>query len=99
MKKSLYTIRKKKHAKHPQVIVYVDRLRFKSMTLTHSKGKRKRRNIELKKNPNDSDSRKAYVFKQLIQDFKFNYSKAFKNYILSNDDIDELIIFLESKKK
>ena len=37
--------------------------------------------------------------KRTIKDFKFNYSKAFKNYELSDEDIDELIKFLESKKK
>ena len=99
MSKSLYTIRRKKHAKHPQIIVEANKIRFKSVTLTHSKGKRKRRNIPLKQNPNPNDKRQAYYSKQIIKDFKFNYTKAFKNYSLSNDDIDELIRFLESKKK
>ena len=99
MKKSLFTIRKKKHAKHPQIIIDANRIRFRSMTLTHSKGKRRTRNIPLKSNPNPSDKKQSYVSKSVIEDFKFNYSKAFKNYSLSNEDIDELIRFLESKKK
>ena len=69
------------------------------MTLTHSSGRRKSKNIELKKNPNPNDEKKSYVSKQIIEDFKFNYSKAFQNYQLSDEDIDELIRFLESKKK
>ena len=97
--KSSFTIRKKKHAKHPQIIVFVDRTSFKSMTLTHSSGRRKSKNILLNTNPNPNDDLKSYVSKQIIEDFKFNYSKAFQNYTLSNEDIDELIRFLESKKK
>ena len=99
MKKSLFTIRKKKHAKHPQIIIFANRIAFKSLTLTHSKGKRRTRNIPLKINPNSKDNRKSFVSKKIISDFKFNYSKAFSNYSLSNEDIDELIRFLESKKK
>ena len=64
--KSLFTIRRKKHAKHPQIIVYADRIRFKSMTLTHSKGKKKTKNIKLHKNPNPDDKRDAYVSKQIV---------------------------------
>ena len=99
MSKSLFTIRSKKHAKHPQVIIYADRIRFKSLTLTHSKGNKRHRNKKLHANPNPQDSRNAYLHRVAIKDFKFNYSKAFKNYRLSNEDIDELIRFLESKKK
>ena len=99
MSKSLFTIRSKKHAKHPQVIIYADRIRFKSLTLTHSKGRKKSRNIPLKHNPSKNDISQSYVSKQIIKDFKFNYSKAFKNYQLSNEDIDEFIKFLQSKKE
>ncbi len=97
--KSLFTIRKKKHAKHPQIIVYADRTKFKSMTITHSQGKRKHWNIVLKVNPNPKDKRQAYVAKQIVEEFKFNFSKAFANYALSNEDIDLIIAYLESKKK
>ena len=99
MKKSLFTIRKKKHAKHPQIIVFANRIKFRSMTLTHSSGRRKKRNLKLNTNPNPKDKRKAFVSKSIIEDFKFNYTKAFKNYELTNEDIEELIRFLESKKK
>ena len=99
MKKSIFTIRKKKHAKHPQVIVYADRIIFKSLTLTHSRGRRRKRNIPLKFNPNPQDKKSAFVSKTTIKDFKFNYSKAFKNYRLSDDDIIALIAFIEPKKK
>ena len=99
MKKSLFTIRKKRHAKHPQIIIDANRIRFRSMTLTHSKGDRKHKNIPLKRNPNPNDKKKSFVSKSIIKDFKFNYSKAFENYSISNEDIDELIRFLESKKK
>ena len=99
MSKSLFTIRGKKHAKHPQIIVKVSKTKFSSLGLTHSRGQHKHRNKRLKKNPNPNDIKKAYVSRHIIEDFKFNYTKAFKNYVLSNEDIDELIHFLESKKK
>ena len=99
MKNSLFTIRKRKHSKHPQVIVNADRTKFSSMTLTHKERSSKHSNIPLKVNPNPNDKRNAYIRKQVIRDFKFNFSKAFKNYKLSNEDIDELLRFLKNKKK
>ena len=99
MKKSLFTIRKKKHAKHPQIIIKVTRTRFSSVGLTHSSGDRKHRNKKLVRNHNPNDNNQAYYSRHILEDFKFNYSKAFQNYSLSNEDIDELIKFLESKKK
>lgn len=99
MKKSLFTIRKKKHTKHPQIVLKVTKTSFSSVGLTHSSGDRKHRNKKLFRNPNPEDNRQAYYSRHLIEDFKFNYTKAFKNYSLSNEDIDELIEFLESKKK
>lgn len=99
MSKSLFTIRNKKHTKHPQIIVKATKTKFSSLGLTHSRGQHKHRNKKLKKNPDPNDARKAYVSRHIIEDFKFNYTKAFKNYSLSNEDIDELISFLESKKK
>ena len=36
-KPSLFTIRKKKKEKHPQLIVDVNKTKFKSMSITHSK--------------------------------------------------------------
>ena len=99
MHKSLFTIRNKKHTKHPQIVVKVSKTKFSSVGLTHSRGQHKHRNKKLRKNPNPKDSRNAYVSRHIIEDFKFNYTKAFKNYTLSNEDIDELIHFLESKKK
>lgn len=97
--KSLFSIRKKKHAKHPQVIVGANRTSFDSMSLTHSRGKRKARNKKLMHNPNPLDKDPAYVSRRIINDFKFNFSKSFKNYQLSNEDIDELKRFLETKKR
>ena len=79
MSKSLFTIRRKKRAKHPQIVVDANKIKFKSLTLTHSKGKRKTRNIPLKHNPNPNDLRQSYFSKKIIEDFKFNYTKAFKN--------------------
>ena len=99
MFKSLFTIRKKKREKHPQVIVDANRTSFKSMDITHSKKHGKHNNIELKVNPNQDDSRKAYIRRDIVKDFKFNFSKEFKNYKLSDEDIDDLIYFLENKKK
>ena len=97
--KSLFTIRKKKHAKHPQVIVDANRTKFKSMTLTHTKGRKRHWNIKLSKNPNPNDKKDSSVSKKVLEDFKFNFSKAFNNYNISNEDIDMLIAYLESKKK
>ena len=97
--KSLFTVRKRKHTKHPQVIVGANKTRFDSMTITHSTGKAKNRNKKLIKNPNPNDRRDAYVSKRVISDFKFNFSKAFKNYHLDERDVAELIRFLKEKIK
>ena len=94
--KSLFTVRKRKHTKHPQVIVGVNKTKFKSMTITHSKLNGRHDNIELDNNPNPMDKRKSYVQRRIISDFKFRFSEAFKNYKLSNEDIDKLIKYLES---
>ena len=99
MFKSLFTIRRKKKEKHPQLIVDANKTSFKSMNITHSSKHGKHNNIELKKNPNPNDERKSYLRKDIIEDFKFNFSREFKNYELSDEDVDELIIFLKSKKK
>ena len=99
MANSLFTIRKKKKEKHPQVVVGATRTSFDTVSLTHSPKGGGRTNIVLKNNPNDFDDRKAYLRKRVVRDFKFNFSKAFKNYHLSNEDIDELIKYLKSKKK
>ena len=98
-KSSLFTIRKKRKEKHPQIIVGADRTSFESVGLTHSKRSGKRSNIELFINPDKNDNRKAYLKKQIIRDFKFLFSKAFKNYQLSDEDIEELKKFLDEKKK
>ena len=105
VKKSLFTFRKKKGVKHPVLIVGANRTKFKSMGLTHSSGnykknkKGKRNNFRLKVNPNPNDKRDSYLRKQVIEDFKFKFSKAFNNYHLSNEDIDELKKFLDKKKR
>ena len=99
MAKSLFTIRKKRKEKHPQVVVGVTRTSFDTVSLTHSSKDRGKTNLPLPSNPDSDDERKAYVKKRIIRSFKFNFSKAFKNYQLSNEDIDVLIRFLESKKK
>ncbi len=98
-KSSLFTIRKKRKERHPQVIVGASRTTFDSIGLTHSKKDRRAFNIPLKQNPNTNDNRKAYVKKRIIRDFKFKFSKAFKNHKLSDEDIDELIKYFASKKK
>ena len=99
MFKSLFTIRKKKKERHPQIIVGADRTSFESVGITHSKKQGHKRNILLRHNPNIMDERNAYIKKTIIKDFKFKFSKAFKNYKLSNEDIDELMKFLEQKKR
>ena len=97
--KSQFTIRKRKHDRHPNAIVDANRTHFSSMAITHSKKDHSRFNVSLLKNPNPRDDRDSFIKKRIIKDFKFNYSKAFKNYSLSDEDIDALIAFLESKKK
>ena len=94
-----FSIRRKKKEKHPQVIVESNKTKFKSMSLTHSKKDGRSKNMPLKHNPNQNDNRQAYLKKRIIEDFKFRYTKAFQNYHLSNEDIEELIRFLLSKKK
>ena len=97
--KSMYSIRNKKKAKHPFVIVGYDKTKFKAMGLTHSKRSGHRNNLKLNKNPNHKEDKDAYLKRQIINDFKFNFSKAFKNYELSNSDIDLIIEYLNKKKK
>lgn len=97
--RSLYTVRSKKRERHPNIIVDANKTKFKSVNLTHSKGKKGHWNIPLKNNPNKSDSKKSYVKKDIKSDYKFNYSKAFKNYELSEEDIKLLKNFLNKKRK
>ena len=99
MFKSRFTIRKRRKERHPPVIVGANRTSFKSMGITHSAKHGKRNNIKLKSNPNPSDKREAYLRKEIIKDFKFKFTKAFRNYKLSKEDIEELINYLEKKKK
>lgn len=97
--KSLFTIRKKKHERHPQLTVDADRTTFTSMSITHSKKKGKKNNLPLKHNPNPEDKRPAYLRKQVVKDFKFRFSKAFKNYQISDEDAVMIMNYLENKKK
>ena len=76
-----------------------NRTSFDSMSITHGANNGKKKNIKLKHNPDPKDSRVSYIRKRIIRDYKFRFSKAFKNYKISNDDIDELIKYLQSKKK
>ena len=99
MFKSLFTIRKKKKERHPQIIVGANRTSFSSVSLTHSSKDGVKTNIKLKNNPNRKDKLDSYIKRKIIEDFKFKFSKAFKNYKLSPEDIDELMEFLNSKKK
>ena len=43
--KSMYSIRNKKKAKHPFIIVGVNKIKFKSMGITHSKRSGHRNNL------------------------------------------------------
>lgn len=105
MSKSIFTIRKRKKAKHPYVIVDANKTKFGAMSLTHEerivnkKTNKSHKNLPLKNNPNPNDIKPAYLRKQLIQDFKFNFSKAFKNYHISDEDAINILKYLENKKK
>ena len=99
MFKSLFSIRRKKKDKHPRIVVGANRTSFDSIGLTHSKKHGNRNNLKLKHNPNPSDSRQAYVDKRIVRDFKFRFSKAFKNYKLSDEVVEDLKKFLDRKKK
>lgn len=83
MHKSLFTIRKKKKEKHPQLIVGANRTSFKSMDITHSKKHGKHNNLELKANPDKCDDRKSYLKKDIVEDFKFHFTRNSKtiNYL------------------
>lgn len=50
--KSLFTIRKKKHVKHPQIVVDADKTKFSSVSLSHSETDSRHLNIKLDDNPN-----------------------------------------------
>lgn len=101
--KSIFTVRKRQKAKHPYVIVDADRTTFSGMSLTHkpfSRNKNKKNNnLVLKTNPNPKDNNSAYLRKQVIKDFKFKFSKAFKSYKISDDDAINILNYLENKKK
>lgn len=101
--KSIFTIRKRRKTRHPQIIVDADKTKFKSVTLTHSKTKDKKYptkiNIELPDNPDQCDDSISYFARRIITDFKFNYSKEFQNYKLSDRDIEVITEFLKSKQK
>ena len=96
--KSLFTIRKKKHVRHPQIIVDSDRTKFTSVTLTHAKREKHNKNEHLPDNPNKDDEQESYFVRRFIKDFKFNYSKEFKNYKLTDNDIKKIVEFLKSKQ-
>lgn len=97
--KSLFTIRRKKHVRHPQIVVDADKTKFTSVTLTHSEDTHGHGTEDLPDNPNPDDKRKSYFVKRFIEDFKFNYSKEFKNYKLTDEDISKIVEFLKSKQK
>ena len=97
--KSLFSIRIKKKERHPQIIIDADKTTFSSMRITHSSHHVKRNNFELLHNPNPADKKKAYLRKEIIKDYKFKYSKQFKNYKVANEDKARLIEFLKNKKK
>ena len=48
---------------------------------------------------NNKSKTQYYSRKEIIEDFKFIYLKTFKNYQLSNEDIEDLKKFLDEKKK
>ena len=95
--KSMYSIRNKKKAKHPFIIVGVNKIKFKAMGITYSK-RSGQNNLRLINNPNKDDKEPSYLKRQVIEDFKFNFSKAFNNYKLSNEDIDLIIDYLNKKR-
>ena len=62
--KSQFTIRKRKHDRHPNAIVDANKTQFSSMVITHANKDHGRFNMPLSKNPNPKDTRKAYVKKK-----------------------------------
>lgn len=102
-KKSLYSVRKRRKTRHPQIIVDANRTKFKSVTLTHKSGEIKKgrfhKNELLPDNPDTTDNATSYFARRIISDFKFNYSKEFKNYKLTDKDIKAITEFLKSKQK
>ena len=69
--KSLFTVRGKKHERHPQVIVGASRTQFESLSITHSKKHGRVNNIPLDGNPQEGKKDPSYVEKKkAIKDFK-----------------------------
>lgn len=97
--KSYLTFRKKRNEVHPQLIVGADRYRFDSMQLTHSSTNSRRNNFVLYDNPDPNDTKPSYLRKDIKNDYKFNYSKAFRNYNLSSRDYNRVDNYLKQKKK
>ena len=98
-KKSLYTFRKKIGERHPRLVVWADKTTFWTLSLTHSKKNGIKNNIPLNHNPNKNDTRQAYVQRKVYKDYKFCFTKAFTNYVLSDEDLKMILQFLKTKKK
>ena len=62
--KSLFTVRGKKHERHPQIIVQSDKTGFGSVSLTHSRKKGGKNTVLLPDNPDANDSRQSYFAKK-----------------------------------
>ena len=80
-------------------MVDADKTKFSSVSLSHSETDSRHLNVKLDDNPNSEDSEPSYFARKIIRDFKFNYSKEFKNYKLSDRDIEIIVEFLKTKQK
>ena len=100
MSKSLFTYRSRKHDKRPNIIVGANRTKFRSMGLTSKRKSGNHNNFPLLVNPEENSKYdEAYLKKRIIEDFKFNYSKPFKNFKSSDSDNKRIAEYLKNKKK
>ncbi len=90
-----------KNIEHNVIIVGEDNVKYDFLTLT-TKAKRdsRHKNIQLRKNPKPGDNRNSYYENKLRKDYKKNFHFEPSNtWRLSKEDFEELIKFLETRKK
>lgn len=88
-----------KKAKHPKLIIDETKTDLGFMGLTESPKRGHHKNIELKQNPQKGKTGKAFIREEVRYDKKRNFSEVLEDYKLSEEDKQEIIKFLNKKKK
>ena len=83
---------------HPSLEINSNEKEWNNMELTSSPSK-KNRYIKLKTNPSPSFKKTAYIRKYIRKDPISTRGELLKKYNLSEEDLQEIEIFLENNKK